>query len=167
MENCTPIAFLPTRDNVNGKNIYRDLSNYSCSAEEKRFLAEEILDIHNLLELSNTNIKTGFGKNTCRGMCERYNLSRNTVSKWMGKVIENKEIMEYSGRPTALNDKEVDKLSKDIINANKTTNSILVSEFSEHLNQGAERTMVRAVVIIILSNILYKSCSIKYYIFFM
>jgi hypothetical protein len=95
MDNCTPIAFLPTRENVNGKNIYRDLSNYSCNAKEKRFLAEEILDIHNLLELSNTNIKTGFGKNTCRGMCERYNLSRNKGVVLLSNLLYKQNIIIF------------------------------------------------------------------------
>lgn len=125
-----PACFSPVTERETRRGVsYFNLSDHSFSAHEKRFLAEEVVGMHSLLQATNTF--RGGGDVTAFGFSERYQIPRRTVRDWVSKFsIDNPHFQEYSGRPPDLDSEALIKMEGQLVDRRSARNPVLNSEFN-------------------------------------
>jgi len=92
---------------LRSKQGWPNLANHDFSPDEKKFLVDEILGIHNFLE--ETNHWHGVSTRTEDGMSRRYNIPRRTLRGWVDKVdtsdSEDEQVFQTrrGGQVTSMN----------------------------------------------------------------
>ena len=135
MSTDVPAIFNPRL--LRGKELYRDLSKITLTAQQKTFLGSEVAKISTLLAW-NSKCSSFLTKAS-----QRYHLPYTTVQNWAKKVINRQPIADGTGRPKALDVIASEKFVSTLLERRKIKNAVPVAEALVMLSQAVTDTKIR------------------------
>lgn len=135
MSTDVPAIFSPRL--LRGKELYRDLSKITLTAQQKTFLGSEVAKISTLLAW-NSKCSSVLTKAS-----QRYRLPYTTVQNWAKKVINGQTITDGTGRPKAVDTIASEKFATTLLDRRKMKNAVPEAEALVLLGRAVSETQFR------------------------